>query len=268
MVFSTNPFLTSLRDIEWGRSVKNQRVFEITASARQGKLAKMSTTTTEGSLVGARTIALVAFSGGHLKAPPEEILSQLNVKFKTLSVKVSPIEHVANCLTLLKREQIKGLLEHCLVSILLVVNIDETRVWVGRVGSNGILTGKPEALRFISTDQRDATLQRQGIFDKPQFPFPETELIDNVSSMFELRSLNAYESFFINTKENPVIVVMNKSTLPFGPWSDSTFDIVEIWSLDAAWKHGLAAHGVVIGDIEIGRIGWSHDCQLLKREES
>jgi hypothetical protein len=252
----------SLRGVSWGKWSPPLQIFEIYSPVQIGPLEKIFSQHTEGLLVSPRLLVLIAFSGGHLKETPEQILSQLKMKFRGISWKdySDPLQEVIACLSWLEGEQNSGILERCLISLAIFVNIDETHLWVWRVGGNGILVGPVNGLHFRSTDQREEEFRRLGILPPRPLRFPESDLIDKIIPCMNLKTPSGYESFLIELNNDTIIVALNQSALPFGPWPTAPQDISTIWTLDAGWKYGgLAAHGIIIGEVEISTIGWPYN---------
>lgn len=266
-MLSDSPTLNSLRNVPWGTLKNIQQKIEITAPSQEGPLRKMPSYhyQAESLLSAPRLTILIRLGGGLLKASPESILATLKSEFSSQlsQIQPTPLQYVSACLDWLEQEQNDGILERCWVCLVLIVRIDERHLWIWRVGGNGLLAGEPNSLRFVSTDQRHAAMHRQ-LHSSPLGPrFATSDLSDNILPIFNLTTPNGYESFFIELDKDPLVVALNQSTLPFGPWPSPPLDVTELWSLDAGWKHGLAAHGVIIGEIEMDRVGWPHDLRII-----
>lgn len=266
MITFNAPFFDSLRDVQWGKQYKPWQMFEIYTPSKESPLTEILDHYTEGILINPWLIVLISLGRTLRQESPEEIFAQLKSKFNLQysEQQTTPLQQVLSFLNWVKQEQDKGILKRCTISFGLIVRLDKTRLWICRSGSNGILLGNPNSLRFVSTDLRWAEIERRSpaTFEKiPQIY--HSNLVRNVLSPIDFNHPQDYESFLIEVKKDTVMLVLSQGALPFSPWPSLPLDISEIWSLEAGWKHGLSAHGVIIGEVEIDRVGWPHQYRVI-----
>ena len=247
MISSDGPSFVSLHGVSWGEWQESKQILVINSPPKKSILSRIFSNRIEGLLVNPYLLLMIGFSGGNLKAPPEVILEQLKSRFRSqLSQRLAtPLQQVITCLSWLEQENHHGVLERCIVGLILIIKIDRSRLWIWRVGGNGILTGGSDKLRFTSIDHRQAEFRRQKLLPPRQFSFNnDSDLVDDILPVFDLTTPDGYESFFVelNQRSN-LVVAFNQNALPFGPWPTLPQDISDIWSLEAGWKHGLPAQG-------------------------
>ncbi len=262
MTKNFDPSLDLFHDLVWGKWNDTIKIFEISKPVQKGLLTQTFRNHFEMILISPRLVGLIAFSGPYLDL--KEIADYLRTKFE-INFRIelpTPLEQASKFLNWLKQEQYDGKLKDCSVSLLFIVNIDNEHFGIWRVGGNGILLGKPNTLRFISSDQRMNTLYTS-TNTTPEFASSNKHLITKTLSVSDLKSPKSYETYLVEINRGSVLLALNQSTLPFGPWPTSPQNISAILSLDAAWKYGLTAHGLIIGEVEINATGWPHDHRQL-----
>lgn len=266
MINSSNPFFDTLRDVQWGKHYKHWQISEVYTPSKEGPLTEILAHYTEGILVNPWLTVLIGLGRTLRQETPEEIFAQLKSKFdlQYSEQQATPLQQVLIFLHWLAQEQDKGILKRCTISFELLVKIDETRLWVCRAGSNGILLGNPNSLRFVSTDLRWAEIEhRSSATFKEIPPISQSNLVRNILSPIDFNHPQDYESLLVEFKKDTVMLMLGQGALPFGRWPSSPLDVTELWSLDAGWKHGLAAHGIIIAEIEMDRVGWPHDLRII-----
>jgi hypothetical protein len=246
---------------EWGKVSPTLRRFLLIRGSTSGARS--------AGLVGATGVAhagrctlLLWIAGGHLPAPHQEIAtaaalaaeSHLKLREK------SPAVQVKKLVAWLESQQTSGVLKNSYVTASLAVVVDDHEVWVWHTSPHGVMCGSLDGLRICGSDLRTPTLRQLGVLAAPISSSNDSQFIDNLSSVFCVGTTGGYEELRCSLGGKDVALIFDRASLPFGPNLKEPIPVSAVWSRDAGWNRGLAAHVVAIGEIEVDDLlvpaGW------------
>lgn len=234
----------------WGPLSSKLRRYEIAIPATPGPSLNISDVI--GCVHAGRSSLMVRIGGGHLKAPTSELLRRLvdeaPARLKVPSI--GPAEYTRLIVSWLEREQRSGYLERSYTTATLLVAISDVELWTWLVCPHGLVHGSAKRIVFGSTDLRYPVLRRLGAMAEPAFKFPGTEVADQATSICCIGTRDGYEMIRTRLGSDEVVIALDRSTLPFGPWPERPISLDAFWQMEAAWKYGLSGTAVAIGCLQ------------------
>lgn len=249
-------------DSEWGPLSPGLHRYEIATPELLGPIHSISRTV--GCVHTARASLILRIGGGHLQAPTEELLRTLIDKapVRLAALTTGPAKFIANVVAWLEEEQRSGFLERSYTTATLLVVVSDSEAWTWLTSPHGLVHGRADGVVFRSTDLRYPVLRQLGVINEPAFRFPGAGAGDQASSICCVGAPDTYERIGTYIAPGEVVIALERGSLPFGPWPAHPIALDALWAMDAAWKHGLAGRGVVLGHAENSDLALPHDWQM------
>ena len=231
----------------WGELTERFYVHELSSPTISGPLACPSTGSV-GCAYFDRTILLIRIGGGHLVAPPKQLVAEITKIASKRERQPTPASQLRATINWLDEEQREGLLQRSFATVSVLVIVSSVEILSWHVGPHGTFSGAMDKLLFRSTDARMPVLYKLG-FPTPASRFPGWELRDKSSSGFLIMGLpTGSECTRHEVGPNSIVVETDRGTFPFGPLgAEESCSLKELWNKDAAWRHGLPGRALVIG---------------------
>lgn len=235
-------------DARWGRITSELKRYEIVTPLVQGSSGGRSEEGI-GAIHGERSSLIVRIGGGHLRAPPAELLDRMRVvaRDRLGALGDGPVDHVASVVAWLEAEQREGLLERSYTTATLLVAVDDAEIWSWHSGPHGLVRASAGNVRFASTDLRIPVLRALGAMPPRGYASAEIDRIDQSSSVFCMDTPDGYERIRARLAPAEFVIALDRGALPFGPWPREEVSLDDFWRLDAAWKHGEIGRAVAVG---------------------
>lgn len=264
LAFKTRHEFTESR--QWGEvSPRLRQILMVRASTRD-RLYGVSGATAVAH--AGRCTLLLWVAGGHWPAPYQEVATATAAAAgSSLEVREnSPTQQVKKVVSWLEEQWTSGLLKNLYVTASLVLVVDDHEVWVWHTSPHGVMCGPLDCLQVGSTDLRRPMLRALRVVRASSAwtsSDPDAEVMANMSSIFCVGTLDGYEELRCDVGRDQAVLVFDRASLPFGPFSEEPIPMAAVWSRDAGWKHGLAARAVAIGAIEVEELllpdGWQFE---------
>lgn len=205
---------------------------------------------------GRLSLLLRIARGGHLSSSPSQVMEKTLEKAKAVLEKCAntsrPSDAFKQVISWLEHEQESGFLSQCYTTATIVAVVGDKDIWSWHTSPQGIVSGSKDSLHFKSTDLRYPELIRQGLMKSSPLQLEDTEIRDKASSVFCLGTQDGYE--FLRQKlgsEVCVFLALDRALLPFGSWPAVAVSSADLWSMDSAWRHGMAGIGLFIGSKKV-----------------
>lgn len=238
----------------WEPLARTLRRYEVRSpEPRDGPKGRFLSSTV-GCIHGTRASLVVRIGGGHLVAPPEDLLERLRREGPSRldQLDETPSAFFRAMIGWLELEHAEGFLHNSYTTASLVAAAAGTKVWIWTMSPHGIASGTPARMEFVSRDLRIPVLRDTGVVRKDVTP-PTMEPFAKASSIFCVGTPQGYERRSLVLGSRDLVAVFEAGSLPFGPLSARTLQ--SIWTADAARNEGENSRVIILGDCDIATLG-------------